>query len=145
MAGHLRIHRVNLLSAIEGTGVATFTAETGLLSGAEKAGVFSTLEGLGAFSLAEKALPVIEDLRLLSLFESLLDVEAGFIFTIGGFIATLGPILYVLQITSFVPYAKGPLIPLELAFVLGTLTIGTALFAAGFAVSKLQLAADLED
>ena len=36
--------RVSLLSAIEATGIASYTAEAGLLSGAEEAGVFSTLE-----------------------------------------------------------------------------------------------------
>merc|ERR1719238_2022839 len=73
---------VFLLSAIEGTGVATATAEAGLLSGAEEAGVFSTLEGLGAFSLIESTLPLIENLGLLSKFEALLDVEAGLLFTL---------------------------------------------------------------
>ena len=52
--------------AIEGTGVATATAEAGLLSGAEQAGVFSTLENLGAFSLIESLLPTIESLKLLT-------------------------------------------------------------------------------
>merc|ERR1712166_915340 len=72
---------VRLLSRINELQVATGTAELGLLSFAEENGVFSTLEGLGAFSLAEKALPLVEKLGILSLTEAAIDVEAGLLFT----------------------------------------------------------------
>ena len=94
---------VNLLSAIEGTGVATFTAEAGLLSGAEEAGVFSTLEGLGAFSLIEKTLPTVESLGLLSAFEEALEIEAGLLFTFAGFLLSSFPVLVVLQVSCIPP------------------------------------------
>jgi len=133
---------VYLLKAIEGTGVATFTAEAGVLSGLENAGAFSTLENLGAFSLIESTLPLIENLKLLSLFESLLDVEAGFIFTAASFLLASFPVLVVLQICSFFPIPSGPAVGLEVLFAGGTLTLGVVLFATAFAVSKLQLATD---
>ena len=138
--------RVNLLSAIEGTRVATFTAEAGVLSGAESAGVFSTLENLGAFSLAESLLPTIESLKLLSLFESLLDVEAGLLFSFAGFLLAAEPVLFVLQICGFVPLANSPpALVAELGFTAATVLGGGALFVTAFIISKLQLASDLED
>merc|ERR1719454_2870115 len=106
--GTVKRKPVFLLKAIEGTGVATFTAEAGLLSGAESAGVFSTLESLGAFSLIESLLPTIESLKLLSLFGDLLDVEAGLLFTYAGFLLASGPVLFTLQICGFVNFPEGP-------------------------------------
>ena len=135
-----------LLDAIGKSGVATFTAEIGALSKAEELGVFSTLENLGAFSIAEKALPLVEKLRLLSLFESLLEIEAGFTFSIGGFLLAAGPIVIVLQSFAFLPTPKTvPGIGLEAAFDLATLVGGGALLVTAFIISKLQLAADLEE
>ena len=133
---------MSLLSAIEATGIASYTAEAGLLSGAEEAGVFSTLEGLGAFSLAEKLLPTIENLKLLSTFEALLDVEAGIIFSIANFVLASFPVIFVLQICGFLPLPTGPAFGLELVAAGGGLVVGGAIFAAAFAISKLQLAAD---
>jgi len=133
---------VYLLSAIEGTGVASYTAEAGLLSGAEQAGVFSTLEGLGAFSLIESTLPLVEKLGLLSKFEALLDVEAGLLFSLANFLIALGPIIFVLQICDLFPAASGAGVPLEVAFDVVTLGAGAVLFGTAFAISKLQLAAD---
>lgn len=134
---------VSLLSAIEATGVATFTAEAGVLSGAEEAGVFSTLENLGAFSLAESLLPTVESLGLLSKFEALLDVEAGLIFSVANFIIVSAPVIFALQICGFLPSATGPFVPLELLFAGGTLVGGGALFVTAFIISKLQIANDL--
>jgi hypothetical protein len=132
--------RVYLLSAIEGTGVASYTAEAGLLSGAEQAGVFSTLEGLGAFSLIESTLPLVEKLGLLSKFEALLDVEAGLLFSLANFLIALGPVIFVLQICDLFPVPFP--VPLEIAFDVVTLGAGAVLFGTAFAISKLQLAAD---
>jgi hypothetical protein len=133
---------VYLLKAIEGTGVATATAEAGLLSGAEEAGVFSTLESLGAFSLIEKTLPLIENLKLLSTLEALLDVEAGLLFTIANFILALPPSVFVLQICDLAPTPTGALVGVEVAIDALLLVAGGVLFATAFAISKLQLAAD---
>ena len=134
-----------LLQSIEDLRLATKVSELGLLSKAEAAGVFSTLEGFGAFSLAEKALPLIEKLKLLSLFESFLDVEAGFLFTFANFLIVTGPVLLVLQITGFLPIPTGPFIGLEVLFDGAVLAAGAALFVTAFLVSQLQLAADLDD
>ena len=72
---------VFLLSGLEKLKAATFISETGVLTLAEENGVFTKLEELGAFSLAEKALPLIEKLRLLSFFESCLNIPNGYLFT----------------------------------------------------------------
>merc|ERR1711871_261056 len=128
---------VFLLSAIEGTGVATATAEQGLLSGAEEAGVFSTLEGLGAFSLVEKTLPTIEKLKLLSFFEKCLEIPNGFLFTGALTLLTFPLNLLMLQGFSIVPgvtLPTGPLIPLEVLVDAGALAAGAVLFAIAFAV-----------
>ena len=101
-------NRVYLLKAVEDLKVATAVRDLGLLSKAEEAGVFSKLEGLGAFSLAEKLLPTIEKWKLLSLFESLLDVEAATTFTAANFIIVSGAVLWVLQLFGFVPIPQGP-------------------------------------
>lgn len=142
----LAARRIPLFTAIEGTGVVTFTAETGLLSGAEEAGVFSTLESLGAFSLIESTLPLVENLRLLSLFESLLEVEAGLLFALSIALLAGFPALVALQVGSFVPIpSDGGLVAAEAGFGLLSLTGGLTLFATAFAISKLQLAADTID
>ena len=133
-----------LLKSIEDAGLARGVADAGLLSKAEEAGVFSTLEKLGAFSLAEKLLPTIESLKLLSLFEKLLDVEAGLTFSLANFLIVSGPVLVVLQICGFLGIPEGPAVLPELLFLGGTLVGGGALFVTAFLISKLQLAADLD-
>merc|ERR1719331_1014092 len=135
---------VYLLKGIEQLKVATAVKELGLLSKAEEAGVFSTLEKLGAFSLAEKLLPTIESLKLLSLFEKLLDVEAGLTFSLANFIIVSGPVLITLQICGFLGIPQGPAVAGELLFLGGTLVGGGALFVTAFLISKLQLAADAD-
>ena len=99
-------------------------SELGVLSKAEELGVFSKLEGAGAFSLAEKALPLIEKLKLLSIFEACLDIEAGFIFTFANTLLFTGPAIATLQITGFLPIPKGPGFVGELAFDAAVLAAG---------------------
>lgn len=135
-------HRVFLLSAVEELRVATGVADAGLLSAAEDAGVFSKLESAGAFSLVEKALPIVEDLRLLTTFEKLLNVDWALQFTAAGFILVSFPALFTLQICGFVPTASGPAVALEAAFALATLTFGGAGIVTALLISKLQLAKD---
>jgi len=137
----IKVPPVYLLSGLENLKVATAVSEAGLLSTAEDLKVFSTLEGLGAFSLAEKALPTIEKLKLLSLFENCLNVPNGFLFTGALTLITFPPNLLLLQgfgIVPFVQLPKGPLIGVELAVDVVSLTAGIALFALATAVGKLQ-------
>jgi len=131
---------VYLLSAVEELGVATWASEAGLLSTAEELGVFSKLESIGAFSLIEKTLPVVEDLKLLTTFEKLLNVEWSLTFSLAGFILVTGPTLFVLQICGFVPFPSGPLTGAEVLFDLTTALVGGAGLVAAFIISKLQLA-----
>merc|ERR1711924_319366 len=94
---------VYLLSGLEKLKAATFVSELGVLTLAEENKVFSTLEGLGAFSAAEKALPLIEKLRLLSFFESCLDIPNGYLFTGAITLLTFPLNLLMLQGFSIVP------------------------------------------
>lgn len=130
---------VKFLSRVNELEVATAVSDAGLLSLAEENGVFSTLEGLGAFSLAEKALPTIEKLKLLSFAESLFDVEAGLIFTAANFLIVFTPVLLTLQICGFVPLPKDILFAApELLVCGGTFAVGAALFVLALGISKLQ-------
>lgn len=67
---------VRLLERVENLGVLSALADSGLLSSAEKSGLFSKLEQSGTFSSIEKLLPVADDLKLLSLAETLINVPA---------------------------------------------------------------------
>ena len=136
---------VFLLQGIEDLRLATKVSELGVLSKAEELGVFSKLEGAGAFSLAEKALPLIEKLKLLSIFEACLDIEAGFIFTFANTLLFTGPAIATLQITGFLPIPKGPGFVGELAFDAAVLAAGATFFGIAYLVSQLQLAADIDD
>merc|ERR1712060_870113 len=89
---------VSLLKRISELKIATAVSEVGLLSTLEENGIFSKLESAGAFSTAEKLLPTIESLGLLSLFEDLLEVEAGTLFTAANFLIVFTPALLTLQI-----------------------------------------------
>lgn len=129
---------VYLLTRIEELKAATYVSELGLLSAAENAGIFSTLENAGAFSTAESLLPTVEKLGLLSKFESLLEVEAGLIFTAANFLLVTVPALFVLQICGFVPLPSGAGVPLEVLAFLATSAGGITLFATAYAVSLLQ-------
>jgi len=132
---------VYLLSGLENIKAATALSESGLLTLAEENGVFSTLEGLGAFSLAEKALPTIEKLKLLSLVESCLDVPNGFLFTGALTLLTFPFNLLLLQGFAIVPgvtLPQGAQIPVELLTDVVALTAGAALFALATLVGKLQ-------
>jgi hypothetical protein len=129
---------VKLLSRIEELKVATGVSELGLLSFLEEKGAFSTLESVGAFSTAEKLLPVIEDLKVLSLLESTLDVEAGLLFTAANWLLVATPVYITLAICGFAPIPEGPFIALDAVVGLGLTTVGVLLFAWAFVVSKLQ-------
>merc|ERR1711937_370644 len=104
----------------------------------EDAGVFSTLEKVGAYSTAEKLLPTIEKLGVLSTLEAQVDTDPGLLFTLANFLLVLGPVLFTLQICGFVPIPAGPLILPEVVVALGSLVLGVAIFALAFAVSVLQ-------
>jgi len=130
---------VNLLSRLNEIEAPTTIAELGLLSKAEELGVFSKLEAAGAFSTAEALLPTIENLRLLSTFEALVNVEAGLLFTYANFLIAFLPSLYVLQICGFVPFPDGPAVLLEVGVGAASLAAGAALFATAFLISKLQI------
>jgi len=137
----VRVPPIYLLSAIEKLKVTTAISEAGLLTAAEDAQVFSTLEGLGAFSLAEKALPLVEKLGLLSFFESCLNVPNGFLFTGALTLLTFPFNLLMLQGFAIVPGVKlptGPYVAVELLTDVASLTAGAALFAMAFAIGKLQ-------
>jgi len=129
---------VSLLKRIGELKVATTVSELGLLSTLEENGVFSKLENAGAFSLAEKALPTIESLGLLSLFEELLDVECGTIFTAANFLIVFAPAIFTLQICGFLPFPEGPVVPLELLTFAGTLAGGVALWITAYIIGVLQ-------
>uniref|UniRef100_A0A7S0LPI8 Uncharacterized protein n=1 Tax=Coccolithus braarudii TaxID=221442 RepID=A0A7S0LPI8_9EUKA len=129
---------VKLLSRIEELKVATTVSELGLLSFAEENGVFSTLENAGAFSTAEKLLPVIEELGVLSLLESTLDVDAGLIFTVANYLLVVTPAYGALAICGFAPIPEGPFIVIDALVAAGLLTSGVLVWAWAFAVSKLQ-------
>jgi hypothetical protein len=68
---------VKILTRVEELKVLSTLAEAGLLTGAEQAGVFSKLEKAGAFSFAEKLLPLVDNLKLLSTAEALIQLPAG--------------------------------------------------------------------
>ena len=68
---------VKILTRVEELKVLSTLAEAGLLSGAEQAGVFSKLEKAGTFSFAEKLLPLVDNLKLLSTAEALIQLPAG--------------------------------------------------------------------
>ena len=55
-------------------------SQAGLLSSAEEAGVFSKLESAGAFSTAEKLLPILDDLKVLTVAESARRCALLFVF-----------------------------------------------------------------
>ncbi|EOD40960.1 hypothetical protein EMIHUDRAFT_121818, partial [Emiliania huxleyi CCMP1516] len=129
---------VYLLTRLNEMKVATGLAESGLLSAAEEAGVFSKLESAGAFSTAEKLLPLVEKFKLLSLFEELLEVEAGLLFTAANFLIVFTPVVLTLQICGFVPFPQGPVIPVEALACLSTGAAGFALFATAFIIGNLQ-------
>lgn len=129
---------VYLLSRIEELKVATAVSELGVLSALEENGVFSALEKAGAFSTAEKLLPTIESLGLLSLFQDLLEVEAGTTFTIANFLLVTTPALLALQICGFVGIPEGAGVGLEALFGLTLTTAGAVLFVTAFLISILQ-------
>merc|ERR1712039_755031 len=129
---------VYLLSRLGELKVATFVSELGLLSTLEENGIFSKLESAGAFSTAEKLLPTIESLGLLSKFEESLEVEAGLIFTAANFALAFPFILLLLTGFGFAPAPSGVGVPLEITFCLAVAAVGAVLFAQAYAVSLLQ-------
>jgi hypothetical protein len=68
---------VRLLERVQELRLLSTIADAGLLSKAQEAGVFSKLEQAGAFGLIEKTLPVIDELGVLGLLESALNVPAN--------------------------------------------------------------------
>jgi hypothetical protein len=130
---------VYLLTRIQELRVATGVADTGLLTTAENAGVFSKLESVGAFSLAEKALPIIEGLKLLSTFEALLEFDWALQFALAGIILATSPALFTLQAGGFMPLPSGPAVGLEAVFALATLTLGGVWLVTSLIIGKLQV------
>ena len=102
------------------------------------AGVFTKLEELGAFSLAEKALPLVEELGVLSFLQTTLDVDSALLFTIANWLIVAGPIYFVLMICGFVDKAQGGVLAAELLAAATVSAGGAALFAWAFILSQLQ-------
>jgi hypothetical protein len=125
---------VKLLSQLEKLGLLSLVAEKGLLSKAEEAGVLSSLESAGAFSAAEKALPTIENLGLLSLAQSLIDNDPKALSTAGTALALAAPLYAALDAAGQVPD------PGALGVLGGVTTTaaGVALLALGSAINFLQ-------
>merc|ERR1719506_3438027 len=79
---------VKILTRLNELRALTKISQAGLLSSAEEAGVFSKLESAGAFSTAEKLLPILDDLKVLTVAESLLNVPANLIAAAGLIVLT---------------------------------------------------------
>ena len=101
---------VKLLERVEELRVLTALSEAGLLAAAEDAQVFSKLESIGAFSKIEGLLPLADDLKLLSTLENLLNVEAGYLFSLGA-VLLIGEV----GLIAVVPDDSGLLIGLQVA------------------------------
>lgn len=129
---------IYILSRLEELKAATALSNAGLLTLAEENGVFSTLENAGAFSTAEKLLPTIEKLGLLSTFESCLEVPNGLLFTAANFLLFFPIGLLTLQGFAFLPGATGVFVPLEILTDLAVFSGGAALFVLAYAVGVLQ-------
>merc|ERR1712031_101214 len=102
-------------------------------SSAEEAGVFSKLEAAGAFSKAEALLPLADDLKLLSTVESLLNVEAGYLFSAGA-VLLLGEAALI----TVVPDDNVALVGLQAVTGLAAGAGAVMLFATSFLFSLLQ-------
>jgi len=124
---------VKLLNRISELRVLTSLADLGLLSKAEKAGVFSKLENAGAFSLAEKLLPLADDLNLLGTLENLLNVPANI--QVFAAVAVLGGELLLINV---VPDDNAALIAIQV--ITGLLAGGGAvtILASAYLFSLLQ-------
>jgi hypothetical protein len=131
---------VNLLPAVEKTGLLSFLAEAGLLTKAEKAGLFSSLEAAGAFSTAEKALPVLEKLGLLSLVQDVIETDAGTLSTAGAALIAAAPLYAALDVAGVVPTPEGALLALAVLGGLATTAAGAALLPVANIASILQSA-----
>lgn len=131
---------VYFLSRVNELGVLTSVSELGLLSAAAENGVFTKLESVGAFSAVESLLKtgIVEKLKLLSTFESLLDVDAGLIYTGANFCLALLPTVVTLEICGFLPKHGPGVTAVESLFCLSTGAVGVALFVAAFLVGVLQ-------
>jgi len=124
---------VRLLERLEELKLLTSLSEAGLLSSAEEAGVFSKLEAAGAFSKAEALLPLADDLKLLSTVESLLNVEAGYLFSAGA-VLLLGEAALI----TVVPDDNVALVGLQAVTGLAAGAGAVMLFATSFLFSLLQ-------
>merc|ERR1711988_1084481 len=65
---------IQLLARLAGLKVASKVANLGLLTKAEDSGLFSKLEASGAFSQAEKLLPLVDELDLITTAEKAVNV-----------------------------------------------------------------------
>merc|ERR1711908_61574 len=115
---------VRLLERLEELKLLTSLSEAGLLSSAEEAGVFSKLEAL---------LPLADDLKLLSTVESLLNVEAGYLFSAGA-VLLLGEAALI----TVVPDDNVALVGLQAVTGLAAGAGAVMLFATSFLFSLLQ-------
>ena len=80
----------------------------------------------------------MQSLGLLSLVESILELEAGPLFATGGLLLVSSPTLYALQINDLVPTE----VPLQALFSVATLVGGGTLLAVATLISQLQLASE---
>jgi hypothetical protein len=123
-----------LLAQTEKLGLLSLLYEKSLLSQAEGKGVFSSLEASGALSTAEKLLPVVERLGLLSTAQGLIDEDPGFLATVGALLVGLAPIYAALDLAGVLPD------PGVLGVVggLATTAAGAAILALTNAITTLQ-------
>jgi hypothetical protein len=129
---------IKLLTVIEKVKLLSALSESGLLSAAEEAGVLSFLEEKGAFSTAEKALPVIEKLGLLSFMQASLDYNAALLYTGANSLIFFAPVLAVLVAVGAIGRPEGLFIPIVLLGGLTTSSLGVAAWVWAFTVAIMQ-------
>ena len=124
---------VKLLQRVEELRVLSAVADAGLLSAAEDAGLFSKLENAGAFSKIEGLLPLLDDLRVLSLAEGLLNLPSSYLFGAGLTILSIESLILLL-----IPRSTDVMLYAEAASAVVTLPVCGILFATSYLFSLLQ-------
>lgn len=72
-----RMQKVDLLEKVETLKLLTAISNAGLLTKIERAGLLSKLESSGALSAAEKFLPLLDDQKVLSLTQTIVNIPAA--------------------------------------------------------------------
>jgi hypothetical protein len=71
------MQKVDLLEKVESLKLLSAINKAGVLTKIERAGLLSKLESSGALSAAEKLLPLLEDQKVLSLTQTIVNIPAG--------------------------------------------------------------------